>query len=550
MAANMIGSRPTYSDICKYSWRSYIMRKPQSNTFLGQLVEGLVQRKKPFLIFAHLNCQLLEEKHFASKTNHYHILTANGNPKAGSDSTYSFLKRLSDRFDTGYDCDPVRSFYGLIQYLRQKPRKLVHYHVSIHSLVMEGHFSQIASRVNPPSKPAKGTNRCTLKTSYEKIYDFVKKAKARSIRELMDWVIKDADEDDRIHITKNLYPAHDFDKLVNKVLQMIVLEHSEYSWKESLNQVRVPVSCHTSLERSKDCIERFFSFNNLNLKQEVKKIEAILDKKTTKVNSILFKGPSNSGKTLICNSLKHSFLSYAELAPGITNNFWLQPAKGKRVMFQDEEQWPEDQQDRLKLITGGQECPFSQKGLPDEMLPRTPYLAAFNTWPWARILNQAHIQAFKNRCLIYTVQKADWLADFVEEGDLNPLAWLEILQEIEEEEQLIAAQKEFEENGFDSNELLPVQGTVRTEKSVLNYFSVSELSYDGYMSSSDEWSEIEDLREKRPKWSDEHVQAQVQYYQDFDQQHPKYSGWVEDCEWYTELQKDIPDFLPSSNGEN
>lgn len=188
----------------------------------------------------------------------------------------------------------------------------------------------------------------------------------------------------------------------------------------------------------------------------------------------------------------HSFLSYAELAPGITNNFWLQPAKGKRIIFQDEAQWPEDQQDRLKLITGRQDCPFSQKGLPDEILGRTPYLAAFNIWPWARILNQAHIQALKNRCLIYSVQRADWLADYTEDGDINPLAWLEILQEIDEEEALIKAQREFEENGEDTNEMFPIPAEVPCENSVLDYFEEdSDRSYDGYMSSPDEWSEIE-----------------------------------------------------------
>lgn len=318
MAGVMLTSKPSYQEICKYSWRSFILRKPVSQSFLGQLVEGLVQRKKPFLVFEHLNPELCEEKHYASKTDHYHLLTANGNPKAASDSTYSFIKRIAERFDTGYDCDPVRSFDALVQYLRQKPRKLINYHVSLHQLVVEGKFSQVASRVGPPPKAPKGTNY-GKKTRYEQIYDYVKKAKARSNRELMDWVITDADDDDRQHITKNLCPTHDFEKLVTKALQMVVLEHGEYTWRESLQQVRVPVSCHMSLNRSKECLVKFFEFNNLDLKIEIKKIEEILDKKSGKVNSILFKGPSNSGKTLVCNSLKHSFLPYADLAPGITN---------------------------------------------------------------------------------------------------------------------------------------------------------------------------------------------------------------------------------------
>lgn len=96
-------------------------------------------------MFEHFNAELTEEKHYASKQDHYHILSANGNPKAGCDSTYSFIKRMAERFDTGYDCDMVRSFDALVQYLRQKPRKLTDYHVDLHNLVMEGYFSQVAS---------------------------------------------------------------------------------------------------------------------------------------------------------------------------------------------------------------------------------------------------------------------------------------------------------------------------------------------------------------------------------------------------------------------
>lgn len=63
------------------------------------------------------------------------------------------------------------------------------------------------------------------------------------------------------------------------------------------------------------------------------------------------------------------------------------------------------------------------------------------------------------------------------------------------------------------------------------------------MSSSDDWSEIEDsLRERRSTWEDDHIEAQMQYYKDFDKQHPKCNGWVEDCDWRKELSNDIPDF--------
>lgn len=34
----------------------------------------------------------------------------------------------------------------------------------------------------------------------------------------------------------------------------------------------------------------------------------------------------------------------------------------------------------------------------------------------------------------------------------------------------------------------------------------------------------------------------MKYFEDFENEHPKYDGWVEDCEWWKELNKDIPDF--------
>ena len=142
-----------------------------------------------------------------------------------------------------------------------------------------------------------------------------------------------------------------------------------------------------------------------------------MDKKSSKINSLIFKGPSNSGKTLICNSIKHSFLSFADISQGITNNFWLQPAKGKRIIFNDEVQYCEEHQERLKCLLGGQLTPYSIKGQPDETLPCTPYMAACNTWPWCQILNTSHVEAFKNRCHIYNVKKPPWLEEFQDEGD-------------------------------------------------------------------------------------------------------------------------------------
>lgn len=137
------------------------------------------------------------------------------------------------------------------------------------------------------------------------------------------------------------------------------------------------------------------------------------------------------------------------------------------------------------------------------------------------------------------MQRADWLQDFSKEGDINPLVWHELLQEFDEEEELIRAQEEFEGNG----EIVPEEDD-NVGASVLDYFSEeSNKSYDGYYSSSDDWSAVEEeMREKRPQWKDDHIAAHMAYYIDFDKEHPKYCGWVEECDWWKELNRDLPDY--------
>lgn len=117
MAAAMIGVSYSYSDLTRLPWRSYIIRKPRSAQFKDNLVQKLQQYDKPFLLFQHDVKEQTEEKHYCSHVDHYHLLTANGNPSTGSDATYCYIKRMAKNFDTGYDCQPVRFFNNLMQYL-------------------------------------------------------------------------------------------------------------------------------------------------------------------------------------------------------------------------------------------------------------------------------------------------------------------------------------------------------------------------------------------------------------------------------------------------
>ena len=80
----------------------------------------------------------------------------------------------------------------------------------------------------------------------------------------------------------------------------------------------------------------------------------------------------------------------------------------------------------------GAPTPVPRKGKVEAYLERTPYLITCNTWPWCRFLDDVHVRAFRNCCLIYRVDKCEALAEFAEEGELNPEARLKIMKEFEE----------------------------------------------------------------------------------------------------------------------
>lgn len=156
-------------------------------------------------------------------------------------------------------------------------------------------------------------------------------------------------------------------------------------------------------------------------------LEKVLNKKSGKVNTIIFKGPSNTGKTKIANSIKFGFPTHADLSQGINNNFWLESALGKRVIAQDEAQFSEEVQEDVKKLMEGIDMQVHRKGLPDAYLKHTPYMITCNTWPWCRFMQEEHVRAFRNRAYIIQCEADDYLAKFADGGDLDPRVWLDIL---------------------------------------------------------------------------------------------------------------------------
>lgn len=528
----MIGIQYCHADLAKLPWRSYIIPITRDNKFMTDITHRLYQYGDPWLVFEHrMTDSRNEEKHFASNRDHYHVLVSNGNPKTGSDAFYSFVKRLSDKQGDHFCCEQVRSYDNLIQYLRQKPRKLVDYHYAYSQLVAAGAFQQIAAGSVQNKKRSQSTQE-----RFADLVCYVRTSKARDYREFMQWVLEETDAKTKDIVVKEMYPRHDFEKLVGKALSMIVLEHGEYTWRESIAEIRKPLTCNMTLARSVECSERFFEENGYDVYEEIDLIEAILDKKTTKQNAIIFKGPTNTGKTLICNSIKHGFRSYADISQGIVNNFWLQPARNKRIIFHDECQWNEENQERIKKLTEGKPCSISLKGLPDEILPRTPYLAACNTWPWIRITQRAHVDAFKTRCKVYEIKYGNWLIEYSDEGDIDPAAWLQIMCK-RDDDKLLAEACDVAARETETATTLPEDNADETS---------TQPSYEGYYSDTTTTNEVlSAIDEQYPHWTPKKRKLYALYHEEFNETHPAYHGQdLDDCNWKDDLTQDIPDFPP------
>ena len=69
-----------------------------------------------------------------------------------------------------------------------------------------------------------------------------------------------------------------------------------------------------SYDNSVEFIHRFLEHNFFDKATFVRDVGSVLNKTSGKINTIIFMGPSNVGKTHIANSLKYGFRSYCNIS--------------------------------------------------------------------------------------------------------------------------------------------------------------------------------------------------------------------------------------------
>lgn len=96
--------------------------------------------------------------------------------------------------------------------------------------------------------------------------------------------------EEREEVCVRYYSKGNFDRLVQKALKTLSMEHLPTTWRESLMNVTLPVTCNMSIDRSKVISKKFLAFSGYSL-HKIKIIESILDKTSGKVNTTILKGP-------------------------------------------------------------------------------------------------------------------------------------------------------------------------------------------------------------------------------------------------------------------
>ena len=127
-------------------------------------------------------------------------------------------------------------------------------------------------------------------------------------------------------------------ELVEESIELVAEDFRILTWMEIINlnekYVDYPDSSIYDIDTSLMWFSKILSFNNVNEEAFIRNVSSIMDKKDMKVNSLWLFGSTNSGKSLLCNSIVESAKFFANIIEFDERTaFPLNDAPGKRVFF-------------------------------------------------------------------------------------------------------------------------------------------------------------------------------------------------------------------------
>lgn len=235
-----------------------------------------------------------------------------------------------------------------------------------------------------------------------------------------------------------------YDKTVINCMNVRASELMDQKWLEALREIELydddveeywfPEEAYWSTEESTYIILKMLmdwvGSDRTTLWTLIKKIQAIIDKKQEKVNTIMMRGPPNSGKTKLLDSIKDAFIHIGTLK-NLTREeqFPCGDCERARVITGNELRIDEAKGEfALQLMEGDKDMAINVKYHSNKTLPKTPVILTGNDDPWLRCV--ARMGAMKKR-MLYLRAHSNPEYEFLLKKKLHPRGWQAILQIVE-----------------------------------------------------------------------------------------------------------------------
>ena len=134
----------------------------------------------------------------------------------------------------------------------------------------------------------------------------------------------------------------------------------------------------------------------------------VVEKKAGKTNSILVYSPPSAGKNFFFDTLLSFLLNKGQLGnPNKHNHFAYQECPGKRILLWNEPNYESSQEDMLKMVLGGDNYTVNVKCQKDVAVAKTPVILLTN-----RLIRIMSAPAFVDRIKVYHWRAAAFLKEY------------------------------------------------------------------------------------------------------------------------------------------
>lgn len=223
-----------------------------------------------------------------------------------------------------------------------------------------------------------------------------------------------------------------FEQYAMKYISTHCMLIQNLKWNEIMSKFNLELnvkvgSAVPSIEESNQWIDSILAHNRVDSIQFTKDVLSIVDKERPKINTLMFNGPPNCGKTLVAKSIVESCMYYTvnNTFNARTSQFAMQEFVRSRIILLDEIAVGQDFKDKMLLLFGGSDCDTDVKNKAHCIIRRTPVLVCFNVHPSRGLMRQDQPlfeSAVAARSIEYKFRTYPDLVNCVYDR-LNPLVW-------------------------------------------------------------------------------------------------------------------------------